>query len=160
MPYVIGVDPGKDGGVAALDPAGKIYHLEPMPEDMRQFADFIDQPHWKKNVHVYVEKAQAFQGQGVSSMFKYGDHFGQIQGILIALSIPHTLVPPQTWQKVCFLGTSPKLGPKSRAFEAARRLFPEQSFKVSHRNKCAHDGMVDAILIALFGFRQNSGGAP
>jgi hypothetical protein len=105
--------------------------------------------------HVYIEKAHPMSQQGVCSTFTYAHHCGEIMGILIANEIPHTLIPPQEWQKVMFLGTKPNAGkakrdPKARALEAANRVFAKKnSFWLrSPRCKKPHDGMVDAALLA------------
>lgn len=148
MTLTCGVDPGKQGGIALLKD-GVILELRAMPE-IHIFADLIEL--WRPD-HTFLEKCQSMPGQSVSAMFNYGVHFGELQGILIAMQRPYTLVPPQTWQKQMLMGTKSDLAPKKRAAQAVQRLFPETDFKATERCKVLHDGIVDAALIALFGHR-------
>lgn len=148
----IGIDPGQKGAIASIDHDCKLTAfpmLEPYP-----LAEYFKE-NQANIIHVYLERAQSMHGQGIKSAFSYAEHYGQIQGILIAMSIPHTLVPPREWQKMMFLGTKAKDGdkkrdPKQRALEAADRVFAKKrSFWLkSLRSKKPHDGMIDASLIA------------
>lgn len=113
--FVIGgIDPGKSGGVAIIG-AGepRVFSME-----VAQLRDL------QACTHVYVEKAQAYPKQGVSSVFAYGTGFGRLIGWLEALQVPYTLVTPREWQKLMWLGTDTKLETKERSLQAVKRLFP------------------------------------
>lgn len=146
----LGIDPGQKGGLVFLDDTGQILALAPM-QTLENVADLIELMQPKR---VYIEKSHAMPGQGVVSMFNYGDHFGQLKGVCVGLNIPYVLVPPRTWQKTMFEGTNPTEQPKARALSAARRLFPGHSFIATERSSKPHSGLVDASLIALWGYYQ------
>lgn len=154
--YFIGIDPGKAGALVCLDKDGKVKWAERMPEDNKEIARRINytfnmrQP--RPVVHVILEKAQAMPKNGAVSMFNYGQGFGIIQGILIALDVPHTLVPPARWAKVMHVGTTAQ-DPKKRSLEAVRRLCPGIAAPLTPRSKNPHEGLVDAYLIAEWGRR-------
>lgn len=150
-PITIGIDPGQTGGIAVL-PSG---FTEVMP-DIWEFKRIMEFQADFENAHVYIERAQSFPKQGVSSSFNYGRHFGELLGILIAFGIPHTLVPPATWTRVIHAGT--KGGdPKARTLEAVRRLFPNKNLCATARSTKPHMGIVDALAIAEYGRRQMEG---
>lgn len=151
--YWVGIDPGKNGGIAWID-RSKEFECAVMP-------DMFELPHLLDNIgkikHIYVEHAQPMPKQGTRSMFTYGEHFGSIQGILVAKELPFSLVKPKTWQAEMFKGTramcgKTKVNPKKRALEAANRYFARQKSKFfkSSRSYVPHDGLIDSVLIAEF----------
>ncbi len=71
---VIGIDPGVNGAIAVLSKAGSMLDMEPMPESGPIGLLKFFKEEWIG--HVFLEKAQAFRGQGVSSSFNYGQHIG------------------------------------------------------------------------------------
>jgi crossover junction endodeoxyribonuclease RuvC len=147
--FVAGIDPGKTGGVVLLDRQGQVIDKTPMPDSFELSKYLAD---WRPH-HVFLEKAQSMPGQGVTSVFNYADHFGQLQGILIALKLRFQLVSPRIWQKTVLTGVPIGYQPKQRAAIAAKRLFPGLSLLASSRSTKPHEGMVDALLIALYGYR-------
>lgn len=96
--------------------------------------------------HVFVEQVGAMPGQGVSSMFAFGKCFGVILGVLAALQIPVSLVPPATWKRT--LGV-PKAKDAARA--RASQLMPAAARQWPLKK---HDGRAEAALLALYGARQ------
>lgn len=161
---VVGIDPGQKGGLVTLDGTGTIVDMRPMPADPREVATFLrltreacGLSRWP--LHVMLEKAQSMPKQGIASAFTYGTHYGELRGILVALELEHTLVPPSAWTKAMHVGTRAGEA-KVRSMEAARRLKPTEPFKMaSSKATKPHDGLVDAYLIAEFGRRKLSGGA-
>lgn len=107
--------------------------------------------------HVFLEKAQPMvrpdRKQGASGIFNYATFYGELRGVLTAMAIPFTLVPPQTWQKVVHVGTTGK-DSKEKSTVAAGRLFPGHVWLASQRCRVPHLGMVEAALIAEWGRRQ------
>ena len=53
----------------------------------------------KENTFVIVEQVSAMPGQGVTSMFNFGQTFGSIKGICAALGLPIFYVRPAKWKK-------------------------------------------------------------
>lgn len=149
---IIGIDPGKNGGIAT-DVHGAV-SVKVMPE-IHGFVDYIKRTMElvrKDRIYVYVEKSQSMPKQGVSSAFNYGRHFGELLGVLYSFDVPHVLVPPQTWTRIVHVGTKDGRA-KDRSLEAARRLFPTVNLMATPRCKREHDGIVDALLILDYGRR-------
>lgn len=151
----IGIDPGKSGAIALIGPGG---------------IEILDCPVFKAGGKAHtspaamaavlsqLEAAQCFAalervasrpGQGVVSVFSFGENFGAWQGILAALKIPHELPRPQEWQKALMAGTAKD---KDAAIAAAARLFPEQQFRIGKNHNRA-----DALLLAEFARRSHQG---
>lgn len=150
----IGIDPGLKGALCGVTADGQIVKLGVMPTN----ADGIDPVGirnwletaltvWGPGVQVALEKAQAMPGQGGVSMFNYGAGYGMIRAVLTCLQFPTTLVRPQTWTKVMHTGTDAG-DAKDRSHVAALRLWPGQNWKATDRCRTAHDGQIDAALIA------------
>jgi crossover junction endodeoxyribonuclease RuvC len=150
MTAICGIDPGQTGGLALISQHGIAVDVMP---DISLFATWIGvQKRGWGNLHVFIEKAQTMPKQGIASAFNYGRHFGELLGVLVAYSIPHTLVPPATWTRQMHLGcTADK--PKGKSLEACQRLFPEVNLIPGKKRK-PHDGIIDALLLAEFGRRQ------
>ena len=151
--YIIGIDPGKKGGVAVLNEAGDLIFNSPLPESDELAKIFCNHGADQLIRRVYVEHCQSMPGQGVTSMFTYGVGFGRILGVLDSMRISYDLVRPQKWQKLMIPGA--KTGQsKPAALVKAKQLFPGNSF-IQPRCRKAHDGIVDALLIAEYGRLQH-----
>ena len=96
-----------------------------------------------KEVVVVVEHVNAMPGQGVTSMFNFGQSFGVIKGICSALSLPIYFVRPAKWKKHFNLIKTNKDASRTKVIE----IYPEISNKIS-RKKDSHKA--DAILIARY----------
>lgn len=157
MPKVIiGIDPGASGAIAVIND-GRFDEVRDMPTiEVKRGPRTINEvsPSGLASLipmnasHAFVEKVGAMPGQGVSSMFAFGNYYGMIQGILAAKGIPYTLVTPQKWQK----DMSVREG-KDGARERARQLLPDSA---EYLTRVKDHGRADAILIALWGSRQTA----
>lgn len=149
---IIGIDAGASGGFAELWSDGRQYTYPMFDEpDMRDyFAGWP--PHLADGlqVTVYLEQVGGYIGtpQPGSAMFKFGDGYGFIRGLLTANRLTYNLVRPQTWQKG-IPGLEGQKGPdRKRALKNhAARLFPNAKVTLS---------TADALLIADWGRRQNA----
>ncbi len=153
MSSVMGIDPGLKGAVAVINLStgeATFWLLSAIIENRTTHFEDIISAYGVQ--HVYIEKAQARPGQGVSSMFNYGTGYGRIIGWVEILGIKFTLVPPQTWTKELHKGTKEGTA-KQRSKEAALQLFPGTDFRASQRCVTLHDGLIDALLIAEYGRR-------
>ena len=99
----------------------------------------------KKNIKVVIEHVTAMPGQGVTSMFNFGQSFGILKGICSAMQLSVYFVRPAKWKKYFNLINSEKDASRSRAIE----IFPYYS---SHLSKKKDSNKADAILIASFFF--------
>lgn len=156
----IGIDPGKNGGIAVInDKFPKPVNITVYKYSDDDLIDVIDGTkgssiavHRDEEIKCVLEKVNAMPGQGVVSMFNFGQNFGFIQGVLKAYEIPFELVPPQKWKKE-FSVTSDK----NTSIEVAKRLFPGVNLKATDRCRKDHDGMAEALLIAEYGRRHYNG---
>jgi hypothetical protein len=129
-----GVDPGKSGGAAWLSESGILgftdfAKLTPM-EICNDFEKYVIDGNCKRRaVQCIIEAVGAFPGQGVHSMFVFGEQYGMVQGFLTALEIPFRKIAPVTWKTA--MGIARKTGKTDRKERKrisrmlAQRIFPE-----------------------------------
>jgi hypothetical protein len=143
---IAGIDPGKSGALAIVQD-GKII-------DYALLANVVPR-YWlleRKCKIVYIEQAQSFPKQGIASAFNYGRDFGYMLGTLAGSGMIIHLVRPAVWAKRIHQG-SPKIDDaKERSLWCARHLWPEKSFLATERSSKPHDGLIDAALIAHYGY--------
>lgn len=147
----IGIDPGKDGALAVIIDSGKA-SIVPFDQDAYRLVlrQFCMQARMAQ-ARAVLEHVGAMPGQGVTSMFSFGENFGYIKGLLEAFEIPYELVRPQRWKKE--FGISGK----NQSVEVCKRLFPGVSLRRTERCKKDHDGMAEALLMAEFARRHYAG---
>jgi hypothetical protein len=157
----LGIDPGKDGGVSAIHPNGKV-ELFRMPK-IGKITD-LHELHLilfgltRENHLVCLEDVSSIPGASAGSNFAFGENKGHIEGLLVGMGASYQKVAPKAWQKVCWEGVplmkkscGKKNDTKAMSLVAAKRLFPGESFLASARSSVPHDGLVDAALIAKYG---------
>lgn len=167
---IIGIDPGLSGGFAVIgNPSYQRPNVKPMPiitsTKGKRTTKLLDLPvivGWMRawihdyNVMVFIEKVHAMPKQGVSSTFKFGQGYGQLQGICAALSVGYSLVTPQAWTKKILAGYD-TTGKNKPSVEYVKAKYPMLSLLATERSKKPHDGMADAICIAEYGWRLEGG---
>jgi crossover junction endodeoxyribonuclease RuvC len=158
MSFLIGVDPGASGAVAILEPDGKLVQVFDMPvvkvvsdgkAKRRVSAEMLASELRLYNVHTtiaVVEQVGAMPGQGVTSMFAFGQSFGMVLGVLAGLAIPTTTVSPATWKKALKLNAG-----KDGARAKAAQLWPSHA---SEFKRVKDDGRAEAALIAYWGINR------
>ncbi len=153
---IIGIDPGISGSICFFED-GRILEVIEMPtmtegkKNKRQVngAQIFNEiskkinKNGKQNVRVIIEHVSAMPGQGVTSMFNFGQSFGILKGICSAMQLPMYFVRPAKWKKYFGLINSEKDASRTRAIE----MFPYFS---SHLSKKKDSNKADAILIASF----------
>ena len=153
---IIGIDPGISGAISVVENKKilEVYDTPTMIDGKKnkrqinsaQVTNIIKERLNKdkdKEVVVVVEHVNAMPGQGVTSMFNFGQSFGVIKGICAALSLPIYFVRPTKWKKHFNLIKTHKDASRTKVIE----VYPELSNKL-HRKKDAN--RADAILIALY----------
>ena len=153
---IIGIDPGISGAICFFKD-GKIIDVIEMPsmaegkKNKKQvngnqlFNEIklrISEIH-EDTVSVVVEHVTAMPGQGVTSMFNFGQSFGILKGICSAMHLPVYYVRPAKWKKYFNLINSEKDASRTRAIE----IFPYFSSQLSKKKD---NNKADAILIASF----------
>lgn len=141
----IGIDPGASGGIACIWESGNAEAWK-MPETERDAFECVEQfGHWPS--FAIIEQVSAMPGNGVSGMFRFGQSYGFLRGLLVSTSIPFDQVRPVVWQKK--LGIPPR-GKKSQVEHKnilksrAQQLFP--NVKITHAT-------ADALLLAEYARR-------
>lgn len=128
----IGIDPGKSGGIAYV---GSITSNDngvyPMPSNEKDIKNiFVMLKGGEPKAKAIIEAVHAFPGQGVTSMFTFGQNYGFLRGCLVALSIPFSEVTPQKWMAYFGLKKKPAQTKKDFKYEIlnkAQNLFPHSS---------------------------------
>ena len=153
---VIGIDPGISGSICFFQD-GKIIDAVEMPtmiegkknkkqvngsqifNEISERIKKID----KKDIKVIIEQVSAMPGQGVTSMFNFGQSYGILKGICSAMQLPMYFVRPAKWKKYFNLINSEKDASRTRAIE----VFPYFSSQLARKKD---SNKADAILIASF----------
>ena len=100
-----------------------------------------------------LEKVNAMPGQGVTSMFSFGQRYGELIGLAVALQLPITLVTPKEWQSLLKIKTTDKLTKPQRKKEIAKAvslIFPQAYSLITGSKGGIKDGVSDAISIAYY----------
>lgn len=109
MSVYVGIDPGKSGGVCVYNTDTAVIELNKMPDTVHGIAELLGGilvTHSAVGVKVVLEKVHAMPGQGVTSMFTFGQGFGWLEGIIATLGMPCMEVTPQKWMSL--IGSMPK----------------------------------------------------
>jgi hypothetical protein len=140
---IIGIDPGKNGGIAVVKQKGHValFKMPEVPTDLLKF--FIKFSN-NGEVTAYIENIHGMPGMGGVSMFHFGEGYGMIKMALIACNIRTIFVTPQKWQKHFQLGTKKLVGKhwKNILKTKAQQLFPKSEIFLWG---------ADAALIAEYG---------
>ena len=157
----IGIDPGVTGAMAILfwenDTEPEIYDYQNKFNALSKLKVIseTDEP------FAIIEKVHAMYKQSAHNTFKFGENFGEWQGILQAFNIPYALIPPKEWQKEIFapmeddiykLGKNghSQLDRKEMSRQKAISLFP----KIQDQLKRKKDhNRADALLITKYCIR-------
>ena len=153
---IIGIDPGISGSICFFKD-GKILDVIEMPtmtdgkknkkqvngsqiyNEIKKKIDVVSE----EDIRVVIEHVTAMPGQGVTSMFNFGQSFGILKGICSAMRLPMYFVRPAKWKKYFSLINSEKDASRTRAIE----IFPYFSSQLSKKKD---SNKADAILIASF----------
>lgn len=149
----LGCDPGKNGGIAAINEKNEVIFVVPMSNE--NLVNYIkktknDIIETNDAVIACVEKVGAMPGQGVTSMFNFGKNAGFIEGVLESFQIPYQLVPPQTWKKSFSLLHKDK----NESIRACKQLFPTANLLKTERCRKESDGLAESLLLALYAKRK------
>ena len=153
---IIGIDPGVSGSICFFKD-GKILDVIEMPimnegkknkkqvngaQIYNEIIERIDNTSGTRT-RVVIEHVTAMPGQGVTSMFNFGQSFGILKGVCSAMRLPMFFVRPAKWKKYYNLINSEKDASRTRAIE----IFPNFSSQLSKKKD---SNKADAILIASF----------
>tara|TARA_B100000902_G_scaffold347859_1_gene355418 strand:+ start:1020 stop:1514 length:495 start_codon:yes stop_codon:yes gene_type:complete len=153
---IIGIDPGITGSICFFQD-GKIIDVVEMPNmtEGKKNKKQVNGPQIfyeislrikdvkKEDIKVVIEQVSAMPGQGVTSMFNFGQSFGILKGICSAMQLPMYFVRPAKWKKYFNLINAEKDASRTKAIE----IFPYFS---SNLSKKKDSNKADAILIASY----------
>jgi len=134
-----GIDPGKSGALVLLtipEPTIVKFDKESYINCLKAYsiADIV----------IGVEYVHSMKGNGVRSMFTFGENFGWVQGVLDTLELKYKLIHPQEWKKHFGLIGSDKKQSCIKALEL------EPTLRCRGKRGGLQDGICDAYLIAKY----------
>jgi len=152
----VGIDPGKKGGIVGLKSNGDILfkHIMPMQDKIVYTPELVTYFMYPAQIKIMIEEPIAMPKQNVKATFTVALNYGAILGALECECYEYETVHPRTWQAEMFQGVEGD-NSKEKALTVAKRLWADVDFRASSRCKKAHDGVVDAALIAEYYRRQN-----
>ena len=153
---IIGIDPGISGAICFFE-NGQVKEVINMPvmADGKKNKRQINGPQTyneilkrinnypKKDIIVVIEQVSAMPGQGVTSMFNFGQSFGVIKGICSAMQLSMFFIRPTKWKKYFGLIKTEKDASRTKVIE----IFPYISSELSRKKD---SNKADAVLIASF----------
>jgi crossover junction endodeoxyribonuclease RuvC len=153
---IIGIDPGISGAICFFD-EGKVKEILDMPvmAEGKKNKKQINGPQiyneissriskfQKKDIIVVIEQVSAMPGQGVTSMFNFGQSFGVLKGICSAMQLSMYFVRPAKWKKYYGLIKTEKDASRTKVIE----IFPYISSQLSRKKD---SNKADAVLISSF----------
>lgn len=178
---ILGIDPGLDGALVLLSPAGEFIERHVMPvietvkittkrktgKKSREVKRRLDVPALNLIFHdlrervevVVLEQVASRPEQGVASTFKFGFVAGATEALVIAHNLRLHKVVPVVWSKAMAEGiiTADEifagLEPKDKTKKIVKHLFPSLDLRETMRCKNPHGGIVDALALAEYGRR-------
>ena len=158
--FWIGIDIGKSGAICIITPDEIKLDKMPMIKDQVDYEKLYHEilnKYEGGNGMVIFEKLGVIFGSSKQTAFSMGYQSGAVEMACIGLSIPYAKIPAKEWQKKMFTGvdeiTKPgttKRDTKAMALIAAKRLYPNVKLTMGDRATKAHDGAVDALLMASY----------
>jgi crossover junction endodeoxyribonuclease RuvC len=149
---ILGIDPGYTGAITLYWPANGDIEVHDMPTivnakgkpalNQRAILDILE-PECDVQQFAFIEQVAAMPNQGVSSVFRFGEQFGQLQMALAATKTPYQAVTPAVWKR--HFGLTKDKG-ASRGL--AMQRFPAFADKFT---RVKDDGRAESTLIALYG---------
>lgn len=161
MEYFLGIDPGKNGALSLISKDKgrlKIVWQEVNDENAEGVfgqISFAKALAYGGPLKAVLEEVRGRGGPnakwGASQTFEFGRHYAFLEMALVALSIAYVKVQPQVWMRVMHKGVHGDFDTKARSLVVVKRAFSDEEFKESKRARKAHDGLVDATALALYG---------
>ena len=148
---VIGIDPGKSGGLVEIHSKNKKCSLHKCPSTTQEMASLLRTAKHSAFVDnlpilVAIEKVHAFPTDARSAAFKFGMNYGMWLGIIGALSVPVIEIAPQTWMK----SYAPLPKEKQERKREIKKIATEILSEVYSNEDRITYAVSDAALIALW----------
>jgi hypothetical protein len=115
--WYMGIDPGATGSIGMVNASGTGASVHPMPDtELGVYRLLQNLTTLMQVARAGIEHVNAFPGQGVSTMFRFGYNAGLVRMALIATQVPFDVISAQSWNA--------ELGLSVRAKQ--RRRSPEE----------------------------------
>lgn len=144
---ILGIDPGKSGGMALMTEPRLLFSFKNKTE--QEIAEYFREIAARPNVKAYIEKVHSAPGQGVVSMFTFGQNYGMLRGFLTAFKIPFEEITPNEWQRG--LRIPPRNGKTYNEHKKSLRQIAGQLYP----NVKTNAETADALLIAHYGMMKS-----
>ena len=158
--FIIGIDPGRNGGIVGLT-NGKINVIDKMPQQPESlwgyFVDVLGIPMMKErnNIYVYIEDVHSMPTDGARSAFTFGRHLGWWDMLLSHYNLTFSRVLPRDWQQSYDLQRRKNETPPESKYQYKKRILEKSKTLVDKDHKEALNlATCDAYLIALYGYNQ------
>ncbi len=150
--HILGLDPGKTGGMALLSSDGRVIMYSTWQSIPEMFL-VLGKVRYLSDLVIGMEKPNAFEKATQQATFNFGFNVGAMYGFAASMGAKIHLITPNMWTDRMHATHhhQSKGNPKKVSFEVSQRLFPgvHQGWAEAHTGKL-HDGIVDALLIAEY----------
>lgn len=156
----IGIDNGLTGGIAILQDGKLFLHIMPVLNDGKKNRVDVDSFHniilhsHHKNEGVFIVYESPAGSKSVRAAVSMADSFARVESVLILGGFRREPITSRKWQKIFWavpkMAKGQKFDTKAAALNKAKQLWPNQDWRKNERCKVAHDGLVDAALIAEY----------
>lgn len=157
----VGIDPGATGALSVVYTKDNVPHSfytiefkhSGIDGYINTLKDILAKYPIKK---VLVEKVHAMPGQGVTSMFSFGQRYGELLGMLKTLGLGYELVTPQMWMKEigCLAPKSTKAERKKAISEKIIAMYPDTGDLIRGPKSGYKDGVADAFGLAHYAYKK------
>lgn len=157
--YYIGVDVGNNGGLATIhDGCVDLYSFQDY--DIFDICTELSIINEQNECYAVVEDVHSVFGSSAKSTFNFGFNKGWIIGMLTAMHIPYSMIPPKTWQGEVWercdkVMDGKKVKTKETSINCAKRIFPNVDLRRTPKCKKPDDGICDSLLMAEYARRKN-----
>lgn len=143
----VAIDPGANGSLCRLYEDGSTFFIDFKKGGLHGYIDYLSALLSAKQqiTAIAIEHVASMSGQGVKSMFSFGQRLGELEGMLLTFKLNYTKIRPQVWQKACQI--VPKSGKKG-TFQVMSNLYPNAELLGPKGGIL--DGRCDALGIAHY----------
>lgn len=155
----LGLDVGSNGGMAIIH-EGYVDLFSFHDYDMGDICEELKIVNEQHECYAVVEDVHSVHGSSAKANFTFGYNKGWIVGMLTAMRIPYSMIPPKEWQGGVWercdkVMEGRKVKTKETSINCAKRIFPNVDLLRTPRCTKADDGICDALLMAEYARRKN-----
>lgn len=155
----LGFDVGDKGGLATIrDGCVETFSFQDF--DISDICQKLKIINGQRECYAVVEDVHSVFGSSAKSTFNFGFNKGWIIGVLTALHIPYSMIPPKEWQSGVWercdkVMDGKKVKTKETSINCAKRIFPNVDLRRTPKCKKPDDGICDSLLMAEYARRKN-----